>query len=419
MLLSTRSTTAAALAAVVAFGVPAAAHSPRDAKAGGPRMDLEVQVTPPLAGAASPGGRDAVVAVDAFGNRFAMARKEVVTSVVAPDPRARAMARAGAWHWASDDDGATWDNLDLLPRGAELAVPEQSDRALVSDGARTYFAEVGRTGAVVTPVVATKRGRFAAQTPGVVPLLTDDALRPALAAHGGSSVFLVVGGRLGSGAQLHASYDGGVSWSATPIALAGTGCDAAADPRKGSRAVAVACLDGGRIVLHTSTDDGRTFRTRVLGPADTRGGDAGLPSLDLAADGVPTVLSGLVLRRVLPRGVTTQDLRSEAGTYRATTLTVSDRGRVGVAAYRLLPRASGWNVVVTVLAPGSRPVWADFAFHDPAGRSAAAGPPSDRLSADMDPLGRVHVLWTATRLHSAELDAPLLRNVWSVRSTTS
>jgi len=72
-----------------------------------------------------------------------------------------------------------------------------------------------------------------------------------------------------------------------------------------------------------------------------------------------------------------------------------------------------------VLTPGKAPVWADFAFHDPAGRSATAGPPSDRLSADMDPLGRVHVVWTATRVHSAELDRPLLRNVWSVRSTTS
>lgn len=381
-------------------------------------MDLEVLVTPTLAGSVTPGGRDAVVSVDSFGNRFAMARKEVVTAVVAPDPRARTMARAGAWHWFSDDEGATWDNLDLLPRGAELALPEQSDRALASDGARTYFAEVGRAGAVVTPVVATKRGRLTAQTPGLVPLLTGEPTRPSLAAHGGSSVFLVVGGRVGPGSQLHASYDGGASWSTAPVALSGSGCDAAADPRRGSRVVAVACLDGGQVVLHTSTDDGRTFRTRSLGAADTRGGDAGLPALDIAADGVPTVLSGLLLRRILPRGVTTQDLRSEAGAYRATTLTVSDRGRVGVAAYRRLPGSGGWNVVVTVLSPGRAPVWADFASHDPAGRSTA-GPPSDRLSLDMDPLGRVHLVWTATRLHSAETDSPLLRNVWSVRSATS
>jgi hypothetical protein len=417
--LSTRTATAAALAAAVAFGVPAAAHSPRDARPGGPRMDLEVLVTPPLTGSVSPGGRDAVVSVDAFGNRFAMARKEVATGVVAPDPRARTMARAGAWHWYSDDEGVTWENLDLLPRGAEIALPERTDRAVTSDGARTYLAEVGPVGGVVTPVVATKRGRLTAQTPALVPLVATGSSQPSLAAHNGTGVFLVVGERLGPSSQLHASYDGGASWSTSPVALAGTDCDVAADPRRASTAVTVACLDGGNVVLHSSRDDARTFTSRVLGGADTRGGDAGRPQLDIGADGTAYVLSGTTLRRVQGARLTTQDLRSEKGDYRATVLTVSRKGRVGVAAYRLLPGSNGWNVVVTVFTPGRAPVWADFAFHDPAGRSAASGPPSDRLSIDMDPLGRVHVLWTATRLHSAETDRPLLRNVWSVRSTTS
>ena len=382
-------------------------------------MDLEVLVTPPLTGSLSPGGRDAVVSVDAFGNRFAMARKEVATGVVAPDPRARTMARADAWHWYSDDEGATWENLDLLPRGAELALPERADRAIASDGARTYLAEVGTAGAVVTPVVATKRGRLAAQAPGFVPLLTTDASQPALAAHNGTAVFLVVDGRVSPGAQLHASYDGGASWSTERVLLAGADCDVAADPRKASAVVAVACLDGGKVVLHSSRDDGRSFTSRVLGAADTRGGDTGRPQIDIGTDGVTYVLSGTTLRRVAGSRVTVQDLRSEKGDYRAATLAVSSTGRVGVAAYRLAPGSNGWNVVVSVFTPGRAPVWADFAFHDPAGRSATAGPPSDRLSVDMDPAGRVHVLWTATRVHSAEIDGPLLRNVWSVRSTTS
>ena len=418
MRLSTRPATAAALAVAVAFGVPAAAHAPRDARPGGPRMDLEVQVTPPLAASVSPGGRDAVVSVDSFGNRFAVARKEVATGLVAPDPRARTMARAGAWHWFSDDEGATWANLDLLPRGAEAALPERADRDVVSDGARTYVAEVGPAGAVVTPVVATKRGRLAPQAPGVVPVLASDRARPSLAAHGGSTVLLVTAAANGAGSQLHASYDGGATWGTSALALAGTGCDAAADPRPRSRTVVVACLSGSDVVLHTSTDDGRTFTARRLGAADRRGGDAGLPQVDVGPDGVPHVLTGLVLRRVLPRGTTTQDLLSEKGAYRATSLAVSGRGRVGVAAYRRLPGDGGWNVVITVFTPGTAPVWADFAFHDPAGRSAAAGPPSDRSSVDFDPQDRVHLVWTATRLHSAELDAPVLRNVWSVRSTT-
>lgn len=419
MRLSTRSATAAALAAAVALGVPAAAHSPRDAKPGGPRMDLEIQVTPPLAASASPGGRDAVVAVDAFGNRFAVARKEVATGVVAPDPRARTMARAGAWHWFSADEGDTWANLDLLPRGAESVLPERADRDVVSDGARTYLAEVGPAGAVVTPVVATRRGRLEAQAPGVVPVLSSGAARPSLAAHGGNTVLLVTATAQGGASQVHVSGDGGATWGTATATLPGTACDAAADRRRGSRAVHVACLVGSDVVLHTSVDDGGLFTSRTLGKADTRGGDAGLPQVAVGPDGVPHVLSGLLLRRVKPLRVQTQDLLSEKGAYRSTSLAVSRTGRVGVAAYRLLPGDSGWNVVITVLTPGTSPVWADFAYHDPAGRSAASGAPSDRTSVDFDPLGRVHLLWTATKLHSAELDAPVLRNVWSVRSTTS
>ena len=413
-----RLATAAALAVVVASGLPAHAHAPRDAKPGGPRMDIEVQVTPPLTGSVTPGGRDAVVAVDRFGNRFAVARKEVVGAVVSADPRARALSRVGAWQWWSADEGLTWQNLDLLARGAETFVPERVDRDLASDGARTYLAEVGPVGAVVTPVVATNRGRLTPANPGVVPVLSSSSSRPALAAHGGRTVLLATQTAAGDGSQVHASYDAGATWGPTATPVVGTACDLAADPRPGSKAVAATCLDGTRVLLHTSLDDGRTFTTRVLGTTDSRGGDRGLPQVDVGPDGVPTVLSGLTLWRVTAGGVTRQDLHSEKGDYRASTVAVSGRGRVGVAAYRLLPGDRGWNVVITVFTAGRAPVWADFAFHDPAGRTATAGPPSDRLSVDFDPLGQVHLVWTATRLHSAELDTPLLRNVWSVRSTT-
>lgn len=413
-----RPATAVALATVVAFGVPAHAHAPRDAKPGAPRMDLEVQITPPLAGSITPGGRDAIVAVDRFGNRFAVARKEVVGAVVSADPRARARSRVGSWQWWSADEGLTWQNLDLLARGAETFVPERVDRDLASDGARTYLAEVGPAGAVVTPVVATKRGRLIPASPGVVPVLSSSSSRPALAAHGGRTVLLASQTVTGSGSQVHASYDGGATWGPTASPLVGTACDLAADPRPGSKTVVATCLDGARVLLHTSLDDGRTFTTRALGATDSRGGDRGLPQVDIGPDGVPTVLSGLTLWRVTARGLTRQNLLSEKGDYRASTVAVSARGRVGVAAYRLLPGARGWNVVITVFSPGRAPVWSDFAFHDPAGRSTTAGPPSDRLSVDFDPLGQVHLVWTATLLHSAELDTPLLRNVWSVRSTT-
>lgn len=403
--------TAAALAVVVAGGVPALAHAPRDARPGGPRMDVEVQVTPPLATSVTPGGRDASLSVDGFGNRFAVARKEVLAGVVSPDPRARTMARTGAWQWTSDDEGATWTNLDLLPRGADALLPERADRDVTSSGTRTWVAETGPAGAVVVAVTATGRGRLVAGLPAVVPVVPAAGSRPALAA-AGSTVVLVTRAVTG-GSQVSTSLDGGASWG-RPSPLAGTACDAAG----AGRLLAVVCLESSTVVLHTSRDGG-PYDTRALGPADVRGGDGGLPSVDIGPDGVPTVLTGLLVHRVGPRGATRQDLTGERGTYRTTTLAVSGRGRLGVAAYRLLPGDRGWNVVITVLSPGARPVWADFAAHEPAGRSAAAGPPSDRLSVDFDPLGQVHLLWTATRLHSAELDAPLLRNVWSVRSTST
>ena len=123
--------------------------------------------------------------VEIDGNRFAVARKEVAGAVVSPDPRARAMSRAGAWQWWSDDEGATWQNLDLLPRGAETAVPERTDRDLASAGARTWLAEVSPAGAVVTPVLATRRGRLTVFLLSLLVALT--------------AAFVLAGGAVGTG----------------------------------------------------------------------------------------------------------------------------------------------------------------------------------------------------------------------------
>jgi hypothetical protein len=73
--------------------------------------------------------------------------------------------------------------------------------------------------------------------------------------------------------------------------------------------------------------------------------------------------------------------------------------------------------------PGSRPVWYDFADHDPVTPNGAANPPSAATSLDTDPQGRLQMVWASTFLHSpssaAELDRPLLRNVFAARSVTS
>lgn len=404
-----RRTATAALLAVVVVGAPSAlAHAPRDHRPGAPLMDLEVLVTPPVTGRTTPGGTDPVVSVDGFGNRFAMARKETVERGVGVDQRARAMVRAAPWLWTSADEGDTWDNLDLLPRGADALLPE-GDFDVASAGATTYVVTTTPAGAVLTRLTATKRGRVTAATPEPVPAphLPGDDL--ALAAHASGAVLLVGGP---TGTAVFALRDRAVKQVAT---LPQTSCDVAA----GATRAVVACRDGAA-VTRTVVDlvSGRTTTT-PLGPADTRGGAPGTPSVDLAADGSSVVLSGTRLWRTTAAGRTsTQELRTEGGDHRATNVAVSHKGRVGVAAYRKGAQGT-WNVVVTVFTPGRRPVWSDFAFHDPASPPSASEPPSGRLAVDFDDKGRVQVLWTATFLHQADLDVPLLRNIWAVRSTTS
>ncbi len=415
MPLPRRWTVTAALAAVAVLGAPAAlAHAPRDHRPGSPLMDLEVLVTPAVTGRTTPGGADAVVSVDSFGNRFALARKEDAETLVGVDQRARAAARAGAWQWWSVDEGASWENLETLPRGAEVALPQGLGRDVASTGTRTYLAEVGPAGAVVTAVTATKRARVTAATPVVVPFTTVPG-RTALAA-GPSSVVLVVPAATG-GSQVLGSRDGS-AWSTTPTPVTGTDCDVAVDRRSASKTVTVACLQAGKVLLHTSNNGGATFATRTLGSADTRGGDGGTPSVDMATDGTPFVSSGLQLWRVSPRAVTTQDARSEGGANRATAMAISHKGRVGMASYRKGPDGT-WTILVTVFTPGKSPVWSNFANHDPVSPPGAAAPPSPSIAVDFDAQGRIQVLWTSTLLHQKDLDRPLLRNVWSIRSTTS
>lgn len=407
-MISRRTAVAAMLVASTALGVPAGAHSARDAKPGGPRMDLEVLVTPPVTGRTTPGGTDPVVSVDGFGNRFAMARKETAERGVGVDQRARAMVRVAPWLWTSADEGQSWDNLELLPRGADALLPE-GDFDVASAGATTYVVTTTPAGAVLTRLTATKRGRLTAATPEVVPAAHVPGTDLALAAHPSGAALLVAGP---TGTAVFALRDKAVKQVAT---LTQTSCDIAT----GATQAVVACLDGSTVTRSVIDLASGKTSTTALGAADTRGGGEGTPSVDLARDGSSVVLSGTRLWRTTPAGRTSaQDLRSEGGDHRATNVAVSHKGRVGVAAYRKGAQGT-WNVVVTVFTPGKRPVWSDFAFHDPASPPSASAPPSGRLAVDFDDKGRVQVLWTATFLHQSDLDVPLLRNIWAVRSTTS
>jgi hypothetical protein len=410
-----RTATAAALAGAVVLCVPAAAHAPRDARPGAPRMDLEVLVPPPISGRITPGAIDAAVSVDGFGNRFALARKEAPQRAVGLDPRGRLPVRSGYWQWTSSDAGTSWENVETLPRGADALLPEGSAHDVASSGSTTWFAAATPAGVVVTRLTATGRGKVEAGDPSVYASARGLASGLALAPFQ-DGAFLVVGDTIGTSVvSVGAAEAGAVVGNDLP----GSRCRAAAAGRAGKVRLLVACVEGDQVVLHTSLDGARTFSRRVVGPLDRRGGGTGAPSVDQAADGTAYVLSGTTLWRTTPSGrTTTQDVASEGGDHRVTDLAVSPAGRVGVAAYRRLPGAT-WNIVVTLFTAGSKPVWSDFAYHDPVSPQGSSAPASGRVSIDMDERGRIQVVWTATHLHSAELSTPLLRNVWAARSVTT
>ena len=407
---------AAALATAVGGGVlaavPAAAHNPRDTPKGAPRMDLEVMVTPELEGRITPGGTDALVSVDGFGNRFAVARKEDAQTLVGADPRARTATRAAAWSWTSADDGLTWSNHETLTRGADGLVPQGTGRDLASAGPLTLLAESYAGAVLVTRSTAAGRGRLVGQTPAVVPVPGGAAGAPVLSTNGRDAVLGVP--QLPGGTAVFRSGDLGATWTAGPV-LAGT-CDLATDPRAKSRTVHAACADGDALVLRSSADGAATFAaTKPLGkPAATA-----RPQADVGPDGTPYVLSGLRLSRVVGGRVLSQDLQVLPGEHRGASFAVSNRGRVATTTYHRAGPGGSWTVLVALFSPGPRPVWYDFADHDPATPQGAPEPPSRATSVDTDPQGRLQMVWASTFLQSAELDRPLLRNVFTARSVTS
>ena len=407
---------AAAALAVLAVGAaaPAAlAHPAREERPGAPQLDREVLVPPPLDDQLTPGATDADVSVDGFGNRFTVAVKELPAS---PDPRAPRPARTAAWRWVSVDRGDSWDNVDVLPARADLLLPPASSVAVASDGPRTVLAEDLGGVVRVQPVVAAGLGRFTAGTPAVVP--TGVARRVDVALRGTTALLLA--GHPGGGYAVHRSGDGGSSFSLGTVLPDVTGCSLAVDPRRWSKVVVASCTRGDQVVVDVSTDDGVSFTRRAVGRADGRTPDRA-PTVDVAPDGRLVVLSGMrmLVSRDGGRRWSSQDLQVERGEYRGSTLAVSPRGRVGVAAYRRTAPGAPWTVVTTIFTPGARPVLSDFTAHDPVAPAGASAPPSTRTSLEFGTDGRMQLVWTSTYLHSDDLDRPLLRNVWSIRSNST
>jgi hypothetical protein len=415
---SSRRLLAAVLATAAGIGVcaalPAAAHNPRNTPAGAPRMDLEVMVTPELEGRITPGGTDPLVAVDGFGNRFAVARKEDSQTAVGVDTRARAAVRTAAWAWTSDDDGLTWHNLDTVTRGADGLVVQGAGRDLASAGATTLVAESYGATVLVKRVTSQGKGRLVEQLPTLVQTPGGALAAPVLATNGKDAVLGVPA--LDGGTATYRSSDGGATFVAGPV-LEGT-CDLATDPRPAVRTVHAACAVGDAVLLRTSRDGAGTFSpSRALTSVDRRGGGAAV-RVDVAKDGSPYVLSGMRLTRLVRGRPVTQDLQVLAGEHAGTSFAVSSRGRIAAAAYHRAKATGGWQVMVALFTPGSRPVWYPFADHDPVTPPGAA-PPSVETSIDTDPQGRLQLVWASTFLHSEELGRPLLRNVFTSRSVTS
>jgi hypothetical protein len=284
-----------ALALVVTAGagvltaLPAAAHNPRDTPKGAPRMDLEVMVTPELEGRITPGGTDPLVSVDGFGNRFVVARKEDAQTVVGVDQRARAAVRASAWAWTSSDDGLTWQNLDVLPRGAEQLVPQGVSRDVTSAGPVTLIAEDQGAVVLVHRVVAAGKGRLASTGTSVVGggLPGGTSSRVSVATNGKDA--LVAATSPGAASTGVARLDPAGATATLDDTLDGA-CELAADPRTAAATFWAVCTEAAGVALHRSRDGGAFQRV-------TRLGGGGPVSADVGPDGTLFVLSGSTLTR--------------------------------------------------------------------------------------------------------------------------
>lgn len=435
---------AAAGAALACAVVPAAAHDGQDDRPGAAQMDLEVLITPPISGETSPGGQDPALAVDSSGNVLATALKEDLQPATA-DGRSTSHLRAGSWRWSSGDDGETFANVSGRPVQADTLVPGgRSVAAAADDKRRGYLLESYDGVGVLTVTRSTEKDDVVTET--AHPLPAGAVLgRTRLAAHGDGRVFVlavartgpnpvIVGGATTGGYTLYRSDDAGASLAdlqGVPL-VGSTECDIAAGHAPGSKQVTVACtMVDGSAAAFTSSDDGRTLRRSVLaGPSKALARER--PAVAVASDGTTTVLvtstdpakgrSSLQLRRSRDRGRTwsTQELAVEPGQWAGASLAVNRRGRLAVAAYHRATAKVGWHVRLAVFDAGRRPVYVDFASHDPVTPAMWSPPPDEGTALAAGPDSRFHLLWTSVKVTPPVLSGtPLLRNVWSVRTLST
>ena len=403
---------ATAAGAAVLAALPAQAHNARDTPKGAPTMDLEVMLTPEIEGRITPGGTDPLVSVDGFGNRFAVARKEDAQTAVGVDGRSRTLTRASAWAWTSEDDGLTWTNLDVMPRGAEQLLPQSLSRDVTSNGPKTLIVENFGATSLVHVITAYGRGRLGSATTASTNPLPGTISGDVSAATNGRDAVVAAAPQGGPSSISRVGTDGTIA-TAGP-SLPGR-CDVAADARPATRTFWAACVVGSTVVLHRSRDAGATFTRAATVPS--RGERA---QVDVGPDGTAYVLSGMHLSRLVGGRVVGQQLQVLAGEHVGVAFAVSNRGRVAASAYHRARPGATWQVITALFTPGSRPVWYSFAAHDPVD---AVEPPSEVTSIDTDPLGRLQMVWASTFLSAELVDGNVgrarLRNVYAARSVTS
>jgi hypothetical protein len=366
------------------------------------------------------------------------------------DQRAPTKTRTGSWRWSSGDDGQSFVNVSGQPLQADALVPGgRSVAAAADDRGRGYLLEAHNGVGLLTVTRSTEKDDITAEA--VHPLPAGAVLdRTRIAAHGDGRVFVVASARTGpayAGAgpltatvgltpALYRSTDAGASLAAVEGSQLADAelCDVAAGHARGSRQVAVACtMQDGSVAAFLSYDDGITVhRSLVARPASAVSRER--PTVAVAADGTVSVLvtgtgsdgrSSMQLRRSRDRGRTwsSQELAVERGQWAGASLAVNKRGRLAVAAYHRASSAKGWHVRLATFTPGARPVYVDFASHDPVTPSSWSRPPDQGTAVAAGPDDRFHLLWTSVKVvppaSPVTTDTALLRNVWSVRTLST
>jgi hypothetical protein len=188
-------------------------------------------------------------------------------------------------------------------------------------------------------------------------------------------------------------------------------------------------MQDGSVAAFLSYDDGATVR-RSLVARPAAGVSRERPAVAVSPDSTVSVVvtgtgsdgrSSMRLQRSRDRGRswTSQELAVERGQWAGASLAVNKLGRLCIAAYHRAP-SKGWHVRLATFTPGARPVYVDFASHDPVTPAGWATPPDAATAVAAGPDDRFHLLWTSVKVVSpVQSSNALLRNVWSVRTLST